>query len=334
MSILVLGGAGYIGSHAVYQLIDQNKDVVVIDNLQTGHRGAVHPKATFYEGDIRDLDFLRQVFQHENIDAVIHFAANSLVGESMEQPLIYFDNNVYGTQQLLQAMIEHNVKKIVFSSTAATYGEPEVVPITEDMETKPTNTYGETKLTMEKMMKWVAKAHGIKYVSLRYFNVAGARETGEIGEDHDPETHLIPIILQTALGKRPHITIFGDDYDTPDGTCIRDYIHVEDLIDAHLLALYYLNNGGKSDIFNLGSSQGFSVKEMIEAARKVTGKPIPAQIGERRPGDPSILIASSEKARKILGWKPARTSIEKIIEDAWRWHVNHPKGYGKDVNEL
>lgn len=327
MSVLILGGAGYIGSHAVYQLIDQGKKVVVIDNLQTGHKEAIHPKATFYEGDIRDLHFLQSVFQKEPIESVIHFAANSLVGESMEKPLDYFDNNVYGTQTLLQAMVEHDVKNIVFSSTAATYGEPEEVPITEEMETKPTNTYGETKLTMEKMMRWCEEAHGIKYVSLRYFNVAGARETGEIGEDHRPETHLIPIILEVALEQREHITIFGDDYDTPDGTCIRDYIHVEDLIEAHLLALDYLQNGGESDIFNLGSNQGFSVKEMVDAARQVTGHKIPAQIGERRPGDPSTLIASSEKAKNILKWNPTRTSITKIIEDAWNWHRNHPQGY-------
>lgn len=331
MSVLVLGGAGYIGSHAVYQLIDQGENVVIIDNLETGHREAVHSKAHFYEGDMRNIDFLRSVFQKESIDSVIHFAANSLVGESMENPIKYFDNNVYGTQVLLKVMVEHNVKNIVFSSTAATYGEPETVPITEMVPTNPTNAYGETKLTMEKLMKWTEHAHGIKYVSLRYFNVAGARETAEIGEDHRPETHLIPIILQAALGQRPHITIFGEDYQTPDGTCIRDYIHVEDLINAHLLALHYLREGGKSDIFNLGSSQGFSVKEMIETARNVTGKDIPVQIGPRRAGDPSILVASSDKAKQILGWKPTRTSITKIIEDAWRWHSTHPEGYKKEV---
>lgn len=327
MSVLVLGGAGYIGSHAVYQLIEEGKDVVVIDNLQTGHRQAVHPKATFYEGDIRNISFLRKVLEKESIDAVIHFAANSLVGESMEKPLMYFDNNVYGTQVLLQAMTEFGVKHIVFSSTAATYGEPETVPITEDMPTQPTSTYGETKLTMEKMMKWTGKAHGIKYVSLRYFNVAGAHENAVIGEDHRPETHLIPIVLEAALGKRPHITIFGDDYDTADGTCIRDYIHVQDLIEAHLLAIDYLKKGGESSIFNLGSSQGFSVKEIIETAKKVTKRDIPAKVGERRPGDPAVLIASSEKAKKILGWNPTRTSIERIMEDAWRWHSKHPNGY-------
>lgn len=228
-------------------------------------------------------------------------------------------------------MTEFNVKKIVFSSTAATYGEPEVVPITENMATNPTSTYGETKLTMEKMMKWCEQAHDIRYVALRYFNVAGARESGEIGEDHYPETHLVPIILQAALGQRTHITVFGEDYDTPDGSCIRDYVHVEDLIGAHLLALQYLNNDGKSDVFNLGSNQGFSVKEMIDTARAVTGKEIPAKSGERRAGDPSTLIASSAKAASLLGWKPTRTSIDNIIQDAWNWHVHHPNGYQKDV---
>ena len=327
MSILVLGGAGYIGSHAVYQLIDQNKKVVVVDNLETGHRNAVHPKASFHEGDIRNIDFLRQVFEKEDIDSVIHFAANSLVGESMQDPLKYFDNNVHGTQVLLQVMVEFNVDKIVFSSTAATYGEPEAVPITEAMPTIPTNTYGETKLTMEKMMGWVEKAHGIRYVSLRYFNVGGASETGEIGEDHHPETHLIPIILQAALGQRPSITIFGDDYDTPDGTCIRDYIHVEDLIDAHLLALNYLHQGGDSEIFNLGSGQGFSVKEMIDTAKEVTKKEIVVEMGKRRFGDPSTLIASSAKAKEVLGWNPLRTYVQQILTDAWNWHVSHPNGY-------
>lgn len=327
MSVFVAGGAGYIGSHAVFQLIDRGYDVVVVDNLLTGHRAAVHPKARFYQVDIKDKAGLQEVFEKEKIEGVIHFAASSLVGESMTNPIKYFDNNVYGTQVLLDVMKDHDVKKIVFSSTAATYGEQNVMPITEEEETIPTNAYGETKLTMEKLMKWCDTAYGIKYVSLRYFNVAGARTTGEIGEDHDPETHLIPAILQAALGQREHISIFGDDYDTPDGTCIRDYIHVEDLIDAHILALKYLQNGGASDIFNLGSSCGFSVKEIIEAARSVTGHPIPAKIGARRAGDPSALIASSEKAKRILGWNPERTSIQQIIIDAWNWHQAHPNGY-------
>ena len=330
MSVLVLGGAGYIGSHAVHQLINQGEKVAVVDNLETGHLKAVHPKASFYYGDIRDIDFLRTVFKKERINSVLHFAANSLVGESMEAPLKYFDNNVYGTQVLLQVMVENNVKQIVFSSTAAAYGEPEAIPITETMPTNPTSTYGETKLMMEKLMKWTAQAHGLKYVSLRYFNVAGARESAEIGEDHRPETHLVPIILQTALGQRTFITIYGADYDTPDGTCIRDFVHVEDLIEAHLLALDYIKIGGESDVFNLGSNQGFSVKDIIETARKVTGKEIPARIGNRRKGDPSILVASSEKAKNILGWKPTRTSITKIMEDAWKWHSTHPNGFEKD----
>ncbi|MFB1052117.1 UDP-glucose 4-epimerase GalE [Paraliobacillus sp. JSM ZJ581] len=330
MSILVLGGAGYIGSHAVHQLIDAGEQVVIVDNLETGHKEALHPKATFYQGDIRKIDFLRSVFQKESIESVIHFAANSLVGESVEKPLKYFDNNVYGTQVLLQVMAEQNVKQIVFSSTAAVYGEPKVVPIQESEQTKPLNPYGETKLTMEKMCHWASQAHGIKYVSLRYFNVAGARESGEIGEDHRPETHLIPIILEAALEKRSHVTIFGDDYHTPDGTCIRDYVHVVDLIDAHLLALQYLRDGGDSDVFNIGSNQGFSVKEMIHAAREVTGKEIIAKNGERRIGDPSTLVASSTKAKEVLGWNPTKTNARKILEDAWRWHVAHPYGYDKE----
>ncbi|MED3563249.1 UDP-glucose 4-epimerase GalE [Bacillus xiapuensis] len=329
MSILVLGGAGYIGSHAVYQLIDQNYEVSVIDNLQTGHRDAVHPKANFYEGDIRDRAFIRSVFEKENIEGILHFAANSLVGESMTEPLKYFDNNVYGTQIVLEMMKEFGVKHIVFSSTAAVYGEQKVIPITESAVKIPSNTYGETKLTMEKMMSWCEKAFELKFVSLRYFNVAGAREDGQIGEDHNPETHLIPVVLEAALGKRPAVTVFGEDYDTKDGTCVRDYIHVEDLIAAHLLALKYLKNGGESNVFNLGSSQGFSVKEIIETAKEVTGIDLPVVMGERRSGDPSTLIASSEKAKQVLGWNPSRTSIREIIRDAWNWHQYHPNGYEK-----
>jgi UDP-glucose 4-epimerase len=327
MSILVLGGAGYIGSHAVYQLIDQGYEVVVIDNFQTGHRDAVHLKAYFYEGDIRSREFMKSVFEQEKIEGILHFAANSLVGESMVEPLKYFDNNVYGTQIVLETMKDFGVKHIVFSSTAAVYGEQKVIPITEKAVTQPTNTYGETKLTMEKMMSWCDQAFGVKYVALRYFNVAGARNDGKIGEDHHPETHLIPVVLEAAAGKRPAVTIFGDDYDTEDGTCIRDYIHVEDLIAAHLLALKYLQNGGESNFFNLGSSQGFSVKEIVETVNEVTGIDIPVTMGERRFGDPSTLIASSEKAKQILGWNPTRTSIQQIIRDAWNWHQHHPNGY-------
>jgi len=327
MSILVLGGAGYIGSHAVYQLIEQQFDVVIIDNLQKGHKQAIHPQATFYEGDIRNKAFLRQVFDQEQIEGVMHFAADSLVGESVSVPLQYYSNNLYGTQILLEVMTEYDVKHIVFSSTAATYGEPAQVPITEDLPTNPTSPYGETKLAMEKMMKWCSNAYELNYVSLRYFNVAGAREDGTIGEDHSPETHLIPVVLEVPLGKRKSITIFGDDYDTNDGTCIRDYIHVQDLIEAHILALLYLQKGGESTVFNLGNNQGFSVKEIITAAREVTGHPIPEVIGERRSGDPSKLVASSAKAKEILGWASTRTSVYQMIKDAWKWYQNHPHGY-------
>ena len=331
MAVLVVGGAGYIGSHAVYQLVDAGQDVVVIDHLKSGHREAVHPKARFYEGDIRDRAFLDTVFETETIDQVVHFAAFSLVGESMEHPLAYFDNNVYGTQVLLEAMMAHDVKQIVFSSTAATYGEQEQMPILETATTNPTNAYGETKLMMEKMMRWCETAYGLNYVALRYFNVAGARATGEIGEDHTPETHLVPLVLEVANGQRPVISIYGDDYATEDGTCIRDYIHVEDLIDAHLLALEYLKQGNTSDVFNLGSSRGFSVREIIEAARRVTGHAIPEQVVARRAGDPSTLIAGSDKAKTILGWTPSRTEIDTIIQDAWRWHEQRPQGYKTPV---
>lgn len=327
MSILVCGGAGYIGSHTVHQLIKSNEDVVIVDNLQTGHLKAVNPKAKFYKGDIRDHDFLDKVFSENKIEAVIHFAANSLVGESMTNPLLYFNNNVYGMQVLLESMVKHNIDKIVFSSTAAVYGEPKKVPILEDDETNPTNTYGETKLTMEKMMKWVNKANGIKFVSLRYFNVAGALEDGSIGEDHSPETHLIPLILQVPLKKREHITVFGDDYPTEDGTCIRDYIHVLDLADAHIKALNYLRAGNESNIFNLGNGKGFSVKEMIDATKEATGEEIKVVLGERRAGDPAILIASSEKAHNLLNWQPKYTNVKDIIKTAWTWHSKNPKGF-------
>ena len=327
MTILVLGGAGYIGSHTVYALIEKGVDVVVIDNLETGHIEAVHEKARFYKGDIRDRAFVDNVLAKEKIDAVIHFAANSLVGESMVNPLKYYDNNVNGTKVLLQSMVAHGLDKIVFSSTAATYGEPEKVPILETDRTEPTNTYGETKLAMEKMFKWTDRAHGLKYVSLRYFNACGAHVSGKIGEAHFPETHLIPLILQVPLGQREYISIFGDDYDTSDGTCIRDYIHVTDLAQAHILAVDYLMKGNESNIFNLGNGVGFTVKEVIDTARKVTGHEIPAKIAERRAGDPARLIASSDKARQVLLWKPEHADLEEIISTAWNWHKNHPNGY-------
>lgn len=329
MAVLILGGAGYIGSHCTYDFIERGLDVVIADNLQTGHIEAVHPKARFYKGDIRDKEFLDDLFKKEKIEAVVHFAASSLVGESMQDPLKYYDNNLYGTMVLLKSMVENNVKKIVFSSTAATYGEPESIPILETDKTEPTNPYGETKLAMEKMFKWANVAYGINFVSLRYFNACGAHKSGQIGEDHDPESHLISIILQVANKKREHINIFGDDYNTPDGTCIRDYIHVTDLAQAHYLAIKFLEENNKSEIFNLGNGTGFSVKEVIETARKVTGDKIPEVISQRRAGDPARLIASSEKAKEVLGWRPQYTSLEEIIETAWLWHKNHPEGFKK-----
>ena len=327
MAILVLGGAGYIGSHTALELVKAGNEVVIADNLVTGYRKAIPEEAKFYEGDLRDFDFLNKLFQQEKIDAVIHFAAYSLVGESVTNPLKYYDNNLYGTKVLLEAMVKNNVGKVVFSSTAATYGEPENIPILETDRTCPTNPYGETKLAMEKMFKWTAEAHGLRYVSLRYFNACGADESGTIGEAHNPESHLIPLILQVPNGKRETISIYGTDYDTPDGTCIRDYIHVTDLAQAHILAVQYLNNGGESDIFNLGNGVGYSVREVIETARKVTGHPIPATETSRRAGDPARLVASSEKAKSVLGWKPVHDSLEEIIASAWNWHKNHPNGY-------
>ena len=329
MAILVLGGAGYIGSHTVYELIEAGREVVVADNLQTGFRAAVHPKAKFYQLDIRDRGALDTLFQAEDIEGVIHFAASSQVGESMSDPLKYYDNNLYGTMVLLQSMVAHGVDKIVFSSTAATYGEPERVPILEGDKTVPTNCYGQTKLSMEQMMSWVSRAHGLKYVALRYFNACGAHVSGEIGEAHNPETHLIPIILQVPLGQRGAVSVFGTDYPTKDGTCIRDYIHVTDLAQAHILALDYLMAGGENNVFNLGNGVGFTVNEVIEVARAVTGHPIPANMAPRRAGDPAQLIASSEKAVRVLGWQPRYNDLSTIVATAWAWHKSHPNGYGE-----
>ncbi len=329
MAVLVCGGAGYIGSHMVDRLLQEGETPIVVDNLRTGHRQAVPQNVKFYQGDIRDALILDKVFTENKIEAVIHFAACSLVGESVEKPLLYFNNNVYGMQVLLEGMVKYKIDKIVFSSSAATYGEPRRVPIEESDPTEPTNPYGESKRIMEKIIKWVSRAHDIHYVSLRYFNVAGAAEDGHIGEAHNPESHLVPIILQVPLKQRSVITVYGDDYPTRDGTCIRDYVHVVDLADAHMRALNYLRKKNPSDIFNLGSGNGFSVKEMIEAARKVTGDPIRILIGKRRAGDPAQLVASSEKAGKILDWRPHYTNMEDIIRTAWNWHKNHPNGFDK-----
>ena len=328
MAVLICGGAGYVGSHNVRAFAQKGEEVIVVDSLETGHRASVPEGIKFYQADIRNGEALDKIFEENKIESVVHFCAYSLVGESMEKPLKYFDNNVGGMISLLEAMQRHEVKRIIFSSTAATYGEPKKVPILETDPTIPTNPYGESKRIMEKMMNWVSRLHDIRYVSLRYFNVAGAWHDGSIGEDHKCETHLIPLILQVPLGKREHITIYGDDYPTQDGTCIRDYIHTEDLARAHILALEYLRNGGESNIFNLGSGDGYSVMEMITAARKVTGHPIPAVIGKRRPGDPAKLVADSSKAQSILKWKPEITRMEDIIATAWKWHSSHPNGYG------
>lgn len=329
MRLLVLGGAGYIGSHTAVELLDRGHEVVIADNLITGYKQAVPKEAVFYQGDIRDYNFLNNLFKTEKIDAVIHFAAFSLVGESVTNPLKYYENNLYGTRVLLQAMIDNNVDKIVFSSTAATYGEPENIPILESDRTCPTNPYGETKLAMEKMMKWSANAYQLRYVSLRYFNACGAHKSGKLGEAHNPESHLIPLVLQVPNGKRESVSIYGTDYDTPDGTCIRDYIHVTDLAEAHILAVEYLMKGGESNVFNLGNGVGYSVREVIETARKVTGHPIPAVEIPRRAGDPARLVASGEKAKTVLGWEPKITSLEDIIRSAWVWHSTHPNGYNE-----
>ncbi len=325
-TILVAGGAGYIGSHMVALLVKRGYDVIVADNLRTGHWQSVKGARKLYVGDLRDGSFLHQVFTENKIDGVINFAAFSLVGESVTNPLKYYGNNVEGAVSLLTAMQAHGVDKIVFSSTAATYGEPEKQPIEEGDRTEPTNPYGATKLAIENMLKWCDGAYGIRYVALRYFNAAGSDTEAGIGEDHEPESHLIPLVMKTALGQRDHIGIFGEDYPTPDGTCVRDYIHVKDLAEAHLLALEYLERGGSSDVFNLGNGTGYSVREIIDTARRVTSKEIKAVAEPRRGGDPSVLIASNKKAAQVLGWKPV-LGLEQIISDAWVWHSGHPNGY-------
>lgn len=325
-TILVAGGAGYIGSHMVALLVKRGYEVVVADNLRTGHWQAVKGARKMYVGDLRDGAFLHQIFTENKIDGVINFAAFSLVGESVTNPLKYYGNNVEGAVSLLSAMQAHGVDKIVFSSTAAAYGEPEKQPIEEGDRTEPTNPYGATKLAIENMLKWCDCAYNIRYVALRYFNAAGSDTEAGIGEDHNPESHLIPLVMKTALGQRDHIGIFGEDYPTPDGTCVRDYIHVKDLAEAHLLALEYLERGGSSDVFNLGNCAGYSVREIIETARRITGKEIKAVVEPRRGGDPSVLIASNKKAAEVLGWKPV-LGLDQIISDAWAWHSGHPNGY-------
>jgi UDP-glucose 4-epimerase len=327
MNVLVTGGAGYIGSHVVEELRKTGFTPIVYDNLSTGHAAAVSEDVQLVEGDIHNIEFLKHVMDRFEIDAVMHFAASSLVGESMTNPAKYYFNNVEGTLHLLEAMRTSGVDKIVFSSTAAVYGEPTKTPIEESAPLNPTNVYGRTKVIIEKILADYSKAYGINYTALRYFNAAGASLDGHIGEDHNPESHLIPLILKTALGVRKNVAIFGTDYKTPDGTCLRDYIHVCDLATAHVLALKYLIKGGASTAFNLGSEKGFSVREIIQTAKKVTGKDFPVTEEARRAGDPAVLVAASTKIQKELGWKPEHSTIAEIISTAWQWHQAHPQGY-------
>ena len=322
MRILVTGGAGYIGSVCVEDLLNRGHNVTVFDNLTEGHKKAIDRRADFVLGDLADKAALADLMRTAQPEAVMHFAANALVGESMQNPYKYFYNNVSCGLNLLHAMVEHGVKRFVFSSTCATYGIPETVPIDELAPQKPVNPYGESKLIFEKVLRWFDEIHGVTFASLRYFNAAGATEA--FGEDHRIETHLIPCVLQVPLGKREHAQIFGTDYPTPDGSCIRDYIHVTDLAQAHALALEVK----KSDFFNLGIGGGVSVLEVIDACKKVTGKDIPVVKQPRRPGDPPRLIASAGKAQEVLGWRPQFDQIEDIVSSAWSWHVRHPAGYG------
>lgn len=325
-TVLITGGAGYIGSHTVKLVLERGMRAIVLDNLQTGHREAV-TGGTFIQGDIGDGGILEKVFTSHHIDSVMHLAADCLVGESVKDPLKYFNNNVSKGLKLLAMMLRHKVKKMVFSSSAAVYGHPPLVPIEEDSPLFPINPYGETKLIFEKILESCKVAHGLQYISLRYFNAAGADPDGSIGEDHHPETHLIPNVLKALLRKGRKVPIYGTDYDTPDGTCIRDYIHIVDLAEAHILALEALHAGQGSDIFNLGNGNGFSVREIVQAASKVTGRTIPVMEMRRRPGDPPILIASSGKIGKKLGWHPRYVNLHEIIDTAWRWHRTHPRGF-------
>lgn len=318
-TILVVGGAGYIGSHMVRELLEAGYHVITLDNLSTGHRQAVWG-GEFFRGDLGDTARLESIFLSRHIDAVMHFAAFSLVGESMADPIKYYQNNVAATIALINCMLRHGVKRFIFSSSAAVYGEPNTVPITEDHPCRPTNPYGATKLAVEQMLADCDRAHGLKHVCLRYFNAAGAHESGVIGEDHQPESHLIPLVLKVATGERESIAIYGSDYPTKDGTCIRDYIHVNDLTRAHLLALSRLLHNQDSGVYNLGNNTGYSVREVIETARKVTGHPIPAVEEARRPGDPALLVADSARARRELGWRPRYENLETIVDTAWCWH--------------
>ena len=323
MHILVTGGAGYIGSVVVEELIKAGDSVVVLDNLYQGHRQAVHPDAEFIEADLADVETLKRVFDAHRFDGVMHFASYTLVGESWEKPFLYLGDNITNGLNLLRQVVDHGVSRFILSSTANLFDDPERIPITEDERIVPGSPYGESKYILERYLYWMDRIGWLRYAALRYFNACGA--TAARGEDHDPETHLIPLVLQVALGQREKVTIFGDDYPTPDGSCIRDYIHVLDLAQAHILALRHLDRGSRR--YNLGNGKGYSVKEVIDAARAVTGHPIPAEVGPRRPGDPAVLVASSDTIRRELGWEPRYTDLRDIVQTAWDWHRAHPNGY-------
>jgi UDP-glucose 4-epimerase len=324
MKILVTGGAGYIGSIVTEQLVKDGESVVVFDNLYQGHREAVHPDAVFVEGDLADVAAVDRVFEEHRPQAIMHFASHTLVGESMEKPFLYLGENVTNGLNLLQSAVKHGVRRFILSSTANLFDDPERMPIDETERIVPGSPYGESKFILERILHWLDRTHDFRYAALRYFNAAGA--SAERGEDHSPELHLIPLVLQVALGQRDKISIFGDDYPTRDGSCVRDYIHVLDLAQAHILALRALDGGSR--MYNLGNGQGFTVKEVIDVARDVTGHPIPAKVGPRRPGDPAILIASSQKIQQELGWQPQHPELRDIIKSAWTWHKAHPDGYG------
>jgi UDP-glucose 4-epimerase len=325
MKILVTGGAGYIGSIVVEELIDQGDEVVVMDNLLFGHREAVHPEAEFVYGDLCDRAAIKALFDTHAFEGVMHFASHTLPGQSMEQPFLYLGDNVRNALNLLEEALAHDVKRFILSSTANLFDQPERVPIDEGERIVPGSPYGESKYIIERILYWLDRTRDLRYAALRYFNASGASPTGERGEDHDPELHLIPRVLQVAMGKREQITIFGDDYPTRDGTCVRDYIHIVDLAQAHILALRALDEGSRT--YNLGNGQGFTVKEVIDTCRQVTGHPIPAEIGPRRPGDPATLVASSDKIKRELGWEPQYPDLRTIVEHAWQWHRTHPNGY-------
>jgi len=328
MKVLVVGGAGYIGSHCVRQLISAGHEPVVLDSLVYGHRGALQEGVPFFEGDLGDKEFVGQLLKQESIELVMHFAAFCYVGESVTEPFKYYENNVVATLRLLEAMHEAGVSKFVFSSTCATYGVPDRLPMTEDLPQSPINPYGQTKLDVENILKSLSHAYGLSFAAFRYFNAAGAAHDGLIGEDHKPETHLIPLVIDAAVGKRENIKIFGTDYDTPDGTCLRDYVHVDDLSRAHIAVFDKLSEPGQQFFYNLGTGTPNSVREVIAAVERVSGKTVPVVEAERRPGDPPALFADSSKAKAELGWTVEYDTIDKIVETAWRWHSTHPEGYG------